>query len=97
MVRLQKDNESLQGKHSLHVSLQQAEDFILPEAAEVKHFEIINTEPDVIGRSFFIKKLPQNSTLNNNLDLNPIVCDVQNHLITTGACELFPEHASEYR
>lgn len=41
LVRLQKDNESLQGKHSLHVSLQQAEDFILPEAAEVKHFEII--------------------------------------------------------
>lgn len=38
LVRLQKDNESLQGKHSLHVSLQQAEDFILPEAAEVKHF-----------------------------------------------------------
>ncbi|NXY61863.1 RABE1 protein, partial [Callaeas wilsoni] len=35
LVRLQKDNESLQGKHSLHVSLQQAEDFILPEAAEV--------------------------------------------------------------
>uniref|UniRef100_A0A8C0BVC1 Rab GTPase-binding effector protein 1 n=1 Tax=Buteo japonicus TaxID=224669 RepID=A0A8C0BVC1_9AVES len=32
LVRLQKDNESLQGKHSLHVSLQQAEDFILPEA-----------------------------------------------------------------
>lgn len=43
LVRLQKDNESLQGKHSLHVSLQQAENFILPEAAEVKYFEIINT------------------------------------------------------
>lgn len=42
LVRLQKDNESLQGKHSLHVSLQQAEDFILPEAAEVKHFKVIN-------------------------------------------------------
>lgn len=38
LVRLQKDNESLQGKHSLHVSLQQAEDFILPEATEVKYF-----------------------------------------------------------
>lgn len=35
LVRLQKDNESLQGKHSLHVSLQQAEDSILPDTAEV--------------------------------------------------------------
>ncbi|KAM9597692.1 rab GTPase-binding effector protein 1 isoform 1-T1 [Trichechus inunguis] len=34
LVRLQKDNDSLQGKHSLHVSLQQAEDFILPETIE---------------------------------------------------------------
>lgn len=35
LERLQKDNESLQGKHCLHVSLQQAEDFILPETGEV--------------------------------------------------------------
>uniref|UniRef100_A0A2I3GVK2 Rab GTPase-binding effector protein 1 n=1 Tax=Nomascus leucogenys TaxID=61853 RepID=A0A2I3GVK2_NOMLE len=34
LVRLQKDNDSLQGKHSLHVSLQQAEDFILPDTTE---------------------------------------------------------------
>ncbi|XP_051681284.1 rab GTPase-binding effector protein 1 isoform X3 [Oryctolagus cuniculus] len=34
LVRLQKDNDSLQGKHSLHVSLQQAEDSILPDTAE---------------------------------------------------------------
>uniref|UniRef100_A0A8C3VM35 Rabaptin, RAB GTPase binding effector protein 1 n=1 Tax=Catagonus wagneri TaxID=51154 RepID=A0A8C3VM35_9CETA len=34
LVRLQKDNDSLQGKHSLHVSLQQAEDFILPDTIE---------------------------------------------------------------
>ncbi|XP_074046587.1 rab GTPase-binding effector protein 1 [Macrotis lagotis] len=32
--RLQKENESLQGKHGLHLALQQAEDFVLPEAAE---------------------------------------------------------------
>ena len=38
LVRLQKDNDSLQGKHSLHVSLQQAEDFILPDTAEVTYF-----------------------------------------------------------
>lgn len=38
LVRLQKDNDSLQGKHSLHVSLQQAEDFILPDTVEVTSF-----------------------------------------------------------
>ncbi|XP_064438646.1 rab GTPase-binding effector protein 1 isoform X3 [Mirounga angustirostris] len=34
LARLQKDNDSLQGKHSLHVALQQAEDFILPDTVE---------------------------------------------------------------
>ncbi|XP_027480829.1 rab GTPase-binding effector protein 1 isoform X4 [Zalophus californianus] len=34
LARLQKDNDSLQGKHNLHVALQQAEDFVLPDAAE---------------------------------------------------------------
>lgn len=38
LVRLQKDNDSLQGKHSLHVSIQQAEDFILPDSVEVTDF-----------------------------------------------------------
>uniref|UniRef100_A0A452UC46 Rab GTPase-binding effector protein 1 n=1 Tax=Ursus maritimus TaxID=29073 RepID=A0A452UC46_URSMA len=35
LERLQKENDSLQGKHSLHVSLQQAEDFILPDTVEL--------------------------------------------------------------
>uniref|UniRef100_H0V1E5 Rab GTPase-binding effector protein 1 n=1 Tax=Cavia porcellus TaxID=10141 RepID=H0V1E5_CAVPO len=35
LMRLQKDNDSLQGKHSLHVSLQQAEGFVLPDTVEV--------------------------------------------------------------
>uniref|UniRef100_A0A452SJZ4 Rab GTPase-binding effector protein 1 n=1 Tax=Ursus americanus TaxID=9643 RepID=A0A452SJZ4_URSAM len=35
LARLQKENDSLQGKHSLHVSLQQAEDFILPDTVEL--------------------------------------------------------------
>lgn len=35
LTRLQKDNESLQGKHGLHVSLQQAENFIFPDTIEV--------------------------------------------------------------
>ncbi|XP_068950258.1 rab GTPase-binding effector protein 1 [Petaurus breviceps papuanus] len=34
LARLQKENESLQGKHGLHLALQQAEDFVLPESAE---------------------------------------------------------------
>ncbi|XP_029784638.1 rab GTPase-binding effector protein 1 [Suricata suricatta] len=34
LLRLQKDNDSLQGKHSLHASLQQAEAFILPDTVE---------------------------------------------------------------
>ncbi|XP_035756484.1 rab GTPase-binding effector protein 1 isoform X4 [Egretta garzetta] len=49
LVRLQKDNESLQGKHSLHVSLQQAEDFILPEAAEELRELILKYREDIIS------------------------------------------------
>ncbi|XP_075627510.1 rab GTPase-binding effector protein 1 isoform X2 [Balearica regulorum gibbericeps] len=49
LVRLQKDNESLQGKHSLHVSLQQGEDFILPEAAEELRELILKYREDIIS------------------------------------------------
>ncbi|KAM9272791.1 rab GTPase-binding effector protein 1 isoform 4-T4 [Morus bassanus] len=49
LVRLQKDNESLQGKHSLHVSIQQAEDFILPEAAEELRELILKYREDIIS------------------------------------------------
>uniref|UniRef100_A0A8B9GI00 Rab GTPase-binding effector protein 1 n=1 Tax=Amazona collaria TaxID=241587 RepID=A0A8B9GI00_9PSIT len=49
LVRLQKDNESLQGKHSLHVSLQQAEDFILPEATEELRELILKYREDIIS------------------------------------------------
>ncbi|KFU95900.1 Rab GTPase-binding effector protein 1, partial [Chaetura pelagica] len=49
LMRLQKDNESLQGKHSLHVSLQQAEDFILPEAAEELRELILKYREDIIS------------------------------------------------
>ncbi|XP_056664061.1 rab GTPase-binding effector protein 1 isoform X1 [Monodelphis domestica] len=34
LTRLQKENESLQGKRGLHLALQQAEDFVLPESVE---------------------------------------------------------------
>ncbi|XP_070788188.1 rab GTPase-binding effector protein 1 [Pituophis catenifer annectens] len=49
LVRLQKDNESLQGKHCLHVSLQQAEDFILPETGEELRDLVLKYREDIIS------------------------------------------------
>ncbi|XP_026564202.1 rab GTPase-binding effector protein 1 [Pseudonaja textilis] len=48
LVRLQKDNESLQGKHCLHISLQQAEDFILPETGEELRELVLKYREDII-------------------------------------------------
>lgn len=36
LARLQRDNESLQGKHRLHLELQQQEDFQMPETLQVR-------------------------------------------------------------
>lgn len=36
LSRLQRDNESLQGKHRLHTELQQQEDFQMPNAVQVR-------------------------------------------------------------
>ncbi|XP_012515365.1 PREDICTED: rab GTPase-binding effector protein 1 isoform X2 [Propithecus coquereli] len=49
LVRLQKDNDSLQGKHSLHVSLQQAEDFILPDTIEALRELVLKYREDIIS------------------------------------------------
>uniref|UniRef100_T1E4J9 Rab GTPase-binding effector protein 1 n=1 Tax=Crotalus horridus TaxID=35024 RepID=T1E4J9_CROHD len=49
LERLQKDNESLQGKHCLHVSLQQAEDFILPETGEELRELVLKYREDIIS------------------------------------------------
>ncbi|KAM7139896.1 rab GTPase-binding effector protein 1 isoform 1-T1 [Macrochelys suwanniensis] len=49
LLRLQKDNESLQGKHSLHVSLQQAEDFSLPESMEELRELVLKYREDIIS------------------------------------------------
>ncbi|XP_068124592.1 rab GTPase-binding effector protein 1 isoform X1 [Hyperolius riggenbachi] len=49
LTRLQKDNESLQGKHSLHVSLQQAENFILPETVEELNELVLKYRGDIIS------------------------------------------------
>uniref|UniRef100_A0A8C2W234 Rabaptin, RAB GTPase binding effector protein 1 n=1 Tax=Chinchilla lanigera TaxID=34839 RepID=A0A8C2W234_CHILA len=48
LVRLQKDNDSLQGKHSLHISLQQAEDFILPDTIEVLRELVLKYRENII-------------------------------------------------
>lgn len=36
LSRLQRDNESLQGKHRLHLELQQQEDFQMPTTVQVR-------------------------------------------------------------
>nr|XP_048304532.1 rab GTPase-binding effector protein 1 isoform X2 [Myodes glareolus] len=48
LVRLQKDNDSLQGKHSLHKSLQLAEDFILPDTVEVLQEFVLKYRENII-------------------------------------------------
>lgn len=40
LSRLQRDNESLQGKHNLHVELQQQEAFQMPETVQVSDFPL---------------------------------------------------------
>lgn len=40
LIRLQRDNESLQGKHNLHVELQQQEAFQMPETVQVSDFTL---------------------------------------------------------
>lgn len=49
LTRLQKDNESLQGKHGLHVSLQQAENFILPDTIEELNELVLKYREDIIS------------------------------------------------
>lgn len=44
LSRLQRDNESLQGKHRLHVELQQQEDFQMPNTVQVRDTQIISVK-----------------------------------------------------
>ncbi|CAH2222964.1 rab GTPase-binding effector 1 isoform X2 [Pelobates cultripes] len=48
LTRLQNDNESLQGKHGLHVSLQQTENFILPDTIEELHELVLKYREDIV-------------------------------------------------
>ncbi|XP_060060225.1 rab GTPase-binding effector protein 1 isoform X2 [Erinaceus europaeus] len=49
LLRLQRDNDSLQGKHSLHLSLQQAEDFILPDTTEALRELVLKYRENIIN------------------------------------------------
>lgn len=46
LVRLQRDNESLQGKHSLHVELQQQEAFQMPNTVQVGDSTLTHPSPN---------------------------------------------------
>ncbi|XP_067113397.1 rab GTPase-binding effector protein 1 [Osmerus mordax] len=49
LSRLQKDNESLQGKHSLHSSLQQQEDFKLPNTVQELQPLVLQLREDIVA------------------------------------------------
>lgn len=48
LARLQRANESLEGKHSLHKSLQQTEDFTLPESVQDLQALVLKYREDII-------------------------------------------------
>ncbi|XP_058854338.1 rab GTPase-binding effector protein 1 isoform X1 [Acipenser ruthenus] len=48
LARLQRDNESLQGKHRLHLTLQQQENFTVPTAAEELHALVLRYREDMV-------------------------------------------------
>ncbi|XP_069741125.1 rab GTPase-binding effector protein 1 isoform X3 [Narcine bancroftii] len=49
LTRLQKENESLQGKHSLHSSVLQEENFVPPDAVEELHELVQKYREDIIS------------------------------------------------
>lgn len=63
LSRLQRDNESLQGKHRLHVELQQQEDFQMPNTMQVCETQscLLNSE---LGNEL------QNFAANNDVSLS---------------------------
>ncbi|MGH0154573.1 UNVERIFIED_CONTAM: hypothetical protein FKN15_032652 [Acipenser sinensis] len=48
LARLQRDNESLQGKHRLHLTLQQQENFTVPTAAEELQALVLRYREDMV-------------------------------------------------
>ncbi|KAM9788773.1 rab GTPase-binding effector protein 1 [Neosynchiropus ocellatus] len=49
LSRLQRDNESLQGKHRLHVELQQQEDFLMPETVQELQSLVVQLREDLVS------------------------------------------------
>ncbi|XP_010729432.1 rab GTPase-binding effector protein 1 isoform X2 [Larimichthys crocea] len=49
LSRLQRDNESLQGKHRLHVELQQQEDFQMPNTVQELHVLVVGLREDLVA------------------------------------------------
>ncbi|XP_063751408.1 rab GTPase-binding effector protein 1 isoform X1 [Eleginops maclovinus] len=49
LSRLQRDNESLQGKHRLHEELQQQEDFQMPNTVQELHGLVVRFREDVVA------------------------------------------------
>ncbi|XP_068456064.1 rab GTPase-binding effector protein 1 [Clinocottus analis] len=49
LSRLQRDNESLQGKHRLHVELQQQEDFQMPDTVQELHALVLQLRDDLVA------------------------------------------------
>nr|XP_046266248.1 rab GTPase-binding effector protein 1 isoform X2 [Scatophagus argus] len=49
LSRLQRDNESLQGKHRLHSELQQQEDFQMPNTVEELHGVVLRLREDLVA------------------------------------------------
>uniref|UniRef100_A0A3P8WG24 Rab GTPase-binding effector protein 1 n=1 Tax=Cynoglossus semilaevis TaxID=244447 RepID=A0A3P8WG24_CYNSE len=47
--RLQRDNESLQGKHRLHVELQQQEDFLMPSTVQELQTLVLGLRDDMVS------------------------------------------------
>ncbi|KAM6970435.1 rab GTPase-binding effector protein 1 [Aplochiton taeniatus] len=47
--RLQRDNESLQGKHRLHLSLQQQDNFQLPATVQELHSLVVQLREDIVA------------------------------------------------
>ncbi|KAM4544473.1 rab GTPase-binding effector protein 1 [Odontesthes bonariensis] len=49
LSRLQRDNESLQGKHGLHLELQQQEDFQMPNTVQELHGLVLGLREDLVA------------------------------------------------
>lgn len=57
LIRLQRDNESLQGKHKLHVELQQQEAFQMPDTVQVGDPNPLTLDPNPLTLTLTLRLL----------------------------------------